>query len=182
MNKTWYLFTFDQKAEDRVIRGGRRIGLELLCPHVTDWVKKGRDRKERPVSSPAFRNYLLVGCQGELPLAALMGLHRSIMPRLMTTPTQPALARVRLKDIQRVKNNRMFTRPKAREMLRETRPDPEYQLDEIVRILRGAATGFEGRILKIMQQSGGEVLQVELPGLFGKTEVEADYVQRAEAA
>lgn len=176
----WYLFRFNQVAEGRVLRGCKKIGVEALCPHVTEWKKRGRDRKERPVTLPAWAGYLLVGTQRELPLVALLGLHTSIKPHMMTTPTEPALAKVRLQDIQRVKNNRLFSVTKMKTLLRETRPDPKYGRDEMIRIIGGAESGLKGRILDVRQEAGTVV--ADLGGLFGKTEIAYERLERLEEA
>lgn len=177
-SKSWYLFRFKQVAEPRIMRRASRLDVEVLCPKVTDWKRCGRDRKPKRFEQPAFHGYLIIGCAGELPIAAILDMHYSVRPFMVKWgDNEPALARIPLQEIEAIKSNRLFKASTARNVMDEAQPDPKYTKGELLRILGGAATGLEGKVIAADPQS--REAQLEMDGWPVKLRVAYDLLERA---
>jgi len=173
-----YLFTFNQAQEDKVRRRADRFGIEVLAPRVTTWRTGKRGTKPKPVAVPAFHGYLVLGFELEQLVQALTGLHHSVRPKMMTTPHgELALARIPLKEIEQIKSNRLFKACSARALAEVVVPDPKYVESELVRILGGAATGLEGRI--VTADPKAREAQVEMENWPAKLTISYDILERA---
>lgn len=144
-----YLFRFDQSKEDRVRRRASRFGIEVIAPRVTTWRYGKRGSKPKPIAVPAFHSYLILGFEHDQIVYALTELHHSVRPVMMTTPSgELALGRIPTNQIQSIKDNRLFKGASAGSLINNVVvPDPKYTENELVKILGGAATGLEGKIV-----------------------------------
>ena len=143
-----YLFRFNQAKEDLVRKNAKRYGIEVIAPRVTTWRKGKRGTKPKPVAVPAFHSYLILGFELEQAAHALMDLHHSVKPMLIPYDGHEwTLARIPLAEIGEIKSNKRFKRPSAAILVEKVIPDPKYTKGECVRILGGAATGLQGRII-----------------------------------
>lgn len=170
-----YLFRFNQAAEDRVRRNAKRYGIEVISPKVTTWRKARKTRKPQPVSVPAFHSYLILGFEPDQLFVALTKLHRSVRPLVIPfNGSDWTLARVPMREIEAIRGNRIFT---SRSEAPPVVPDPEYCKSELLRILGGAATGLEGKV--IMADPKARIAELDMEGWPVKLKVSYDLLERA---
>lgn len=175
---TYFLFRFDQSREDRVRRRAGRFGIEVIAPRVTTWRTGKRGTKPKPVAVPAFHSYLVLGFEHEQLHLALTGLHHSVRPLLVPFDGHEwTLARVPDAEIEAIKANRLFKGGTARSLVSEVVPDPKYTKSELVRILGGAATGLEGRVISADPKA--REAEIEIDGWGVKLKADYDLLERA---
>ena len=173
-----YLFRFNQAKEHIVRRNAQRYGIEVIAPRVTTWRKARKSRKPTPVSVPAFHSYLILGFELEQAAHALMDLHHSVRPMLIPYDGHEwTLARIPLAEIGEIKSNKRFKRPSAASLVEKVIPDPKYQKSELVRILGGAATGLEGRIISADPKA--REAELDMTNWPAKLTVSYDILERA---
>jgi len=173
--KQHYLFRFNQQREDRVRRNADRYGIEMISPKLTQWRKAGKARKPQPVSVPAFHSYLILGFEPDQLFVALTKLHRSVRPLVVPfNGSDWTLARVPEREIEAIRDNRLF---KGGAAAPEVVPDPKYTKSELVRILGGAATGLEGKVITADPVTREASLEME--GWPVKLKVSYDLLERA---
>jgi transcription antitermination factor NusG len=173
-----YLFRFNQAAEDRVRRNAKRYGIEVIAPRVTTWRKCKNTRKVRPASAPAFHSYLILGFEPDQLFVALTKLHRSVRPLVVPFDGENwTLARVPDREIEAIRDNRLFKASSASSLVSEVVPDPKYAKSELVRILGGAATGLEGRIISANPKA--REAEIEIDGWGVKLKADYDLLERA---
>lgn len=145
-----YLFRFNQAKEDRVRRNADRYDIDVIAPKVTTWRRSGRrGSKPKPVAQPAFHSYLILGFEPDQLAIALTKLHRSVRPLVVPYDgIEWTLARIPEAQIEAIRDNRLFKASAARGLVSEVVPDPKYRQSELLRILGGAATGLEGRVIR----------------------------------
>lgn len=169
-----YLFKFNQAAEDRVRRNAERYSIEVIAPKVSVWRKTRKARKPQPTWVPAFHSYIVLGFDEAQLIYALTKLHRSIRPVMMTCPDGGlALGRVSAREVARIQDSREFRKTDPP----KTEPDPKYKLNELVRILGGAATGLKGKI--IIADPDKRQAQVEMENWPAKLTVSYELLERA---
>lgn len=174
----YFLFRFNQAREDRVRRNASRYGIEVLAPRVTTWRCGKRGTKPKPVAVPAYHSYLILGFAPDQLSHALLDLHRSVRPMLVPFDGHEwTLARIPQKEIDAIKANRLFKGASAASLVEKVVPDPKYQKSELVRILGGAATGLEGRVISADPKS--REAQVEMDVWAAKLTVSYDLLERA---
>jgi hypothetical protein len=175
---TYFLFRFDQSKEDRVRRRAGRFNIEVIAPRVTTWRKAANKRKPSRVSVPAYHSYLILGFEHEQITQALTGLDASVRPLLVPYNGKDwTLARVPDADVEAIRSNRMFKGASAAGLIEKVVPDPKYGKDELVRILGGAATGLEGRIISADPKTREAELDME--NWPAKLRVSYDLLERA---
>lgn len=173
-----YLFRFNQAAEDRVCRNADRYGIEVISPKVTTWRKARKTRKPQPVSVPAFHSYLILGFEPDQLFVALTKLHRSVRPLVIPfNGSDWTLARVPMREIEAIRGNRLFKASPASALVKEVVPDPKYCKSELLRILGGAATGLEGKV--IMADPKARIAELDMEGWPVKLKVSYDLLERA---
>lgn len=173
-----FLFRFNQAMEDRVRRNADRYGIEVIAPKVTQWRKGKRGTKPRPVAVPAFHSYLILGFEPEGLVPALTKLHRSVRPLVVPFDgVEWTLARIPESQIQAIRDSRLFKACSARALVDEVVPDPKYRASELVRILGGAATGLEGKV--ITADPKARVAELDMEGWDVKLRVSYDLLERA---
>lgn len=173
-----YLFKFNQAYEDRVRRNAERYSIEVIAPKVTQWRVGKRGTKPKPVAVPAFHSYLILGFTPEGLVPALTKLHRSVRPLVIPFDgIEWTLARIPEAQIEAIRSNRLFKACSARALADDVIPDPKYTKDELVRILGGAATGLEGKIITTDPQKREAELDME--GWPVKLRVSYDLLERA---
>ncbi len=174
----YYLFKFNQQREDRVRRNADRYGIEVISPKVTQWRKAGKARKPQPVHVAAFHSYLILGFEPDQLFVALTKLHRSVRPLVVPfNGSDWTLARVPEREIEAIRENRLFKGGTARDLVSEVVPDPKYTKSECVRILGGAATGLEGKVISadpVMREA-----ELDMEGWPVKLTVSYDLLERA---
>ena len=177
-----YLFRFDQSKEDRVRRNADRAGIEVIAPRVSTWRRSGkRGTKPKPVAVPAFHSYLILGFAPEQLHTALTGLHHSVRPLVVPFDgVEWTLARIPAREIEAIKSNRLFKASSARALVSEVVPDPEYKRDDLVRILGGAATGLEGKVIVACPKA--REAEIEINGWPVKLKADYDLLELEEAA
>ncbi|MCR9195061.1 MAG: hypothetical protein NXH88_10030 [Hyphomonas sp.] len=176
---TYFLFRFNQAYEDRVRRNADPYGIEVIAPKVSEWRRKGkRGTKPKPVAVPAFHSYLILGLTPESLVPALTKLHRSVRPVVIPFDgIEWTLARIPDNQIEAIKTNRLFKASSARALVEEVIPDPKYRKSDCVRILGGAATGLEGKIITADPKKREAELDME--GWPVKLTVSYDLLERA---
>ena len=174
-----YLFRFDQSKEDRVRRNADRAGIEVIAPRVSTWRRSGkRGTKPKPIAVPAFHSYLILGFTPEQLHTALTGLHRSVRPLVVPYDgVEWTLARIPAREIEAIKSNRLFKASSARVLAQEVVPDPKFTKGECVRILGGAATGLEGKV--ILANPKAREAEIEISGWPVKLKADYDLLERA---
>jgi transcription antitermination factor NusG len=174
-----FLFRFNQAYEDRVQRNADRHGIEVISPKVMTWRRTGkRGTKPRPVAQPAFHSYLILGFEPDQLHSALTKLHRSVRPMLVPFDGHEwTLARVPDAEVERIKDCRLFT---SRNAPPPVVNDPKFKKEEVLRILGGAATGLEGRVISADPKA--REAELDMAGWPVKLVVSYDLLERAEAA
>lgn len=178
IERSHYLFRFNQAKEDRVRRNADRYGIEVLAPRVTTWRYGKRGSKPKPVSVPAFHSYLILGLEHDQIVHALMDLHHSIRPVMMTTPSDElALGRIPNEQVQVIRDNRLFKGASAGSLINNVVvPDPKYTENELVKILGGAATGLQGKIVSANPEA--REAEIDMPNWLVKLRVSYDLLER----
>ena len=175
---SYYLFRINHRFEDKIRRRASRLPIEIIIPMVTSWRRGKRGTKPIKFSEPAFRTYAIVGSEGEFPLAEVMSLHYSFKPMLVQWgESEPCLARIPSHEIQAIKSNRLFKASSARALVSEVEPDPKFTKGELVRILGGAATGLEGKVILACPKS--REAEIEISGWPVKLKADYDLLERA---
>lgn len=175
---TYFLFRFDQSKETQVRRRAMRHGIEVIAPRVIKWRTGKRGTKPKPVQVPAFHSYLILGFEIEQLGHALTDLHRSVRPLLVPFDGKEwTLASVPDSEIETIKANRLFKGSTARALVDKVVPDPKFRTSELVRILGGAATGLEGRIVSADPKA--REAEIEIDGWRVKLKADYDLLERA---
>lgn len=175
---TYFLFRFNQQKEDRVRRNASKFGIEVIAPRVTTWRITKNKRKPQRVSVPAFHSYLVLGFEHDQLNLALTKLHHSVRPMLVPFDGHEwTLARIPDREIEAIKGNRLFKGGSARALVEKVVPDPKYCKSELVRILGGAATGLEGRIISADPKV--REAELDMAGWPVKLTVSYDLLERA---
>lgn len=174
----YYLFRFNQQREDRVRRNADRYGIEVISPKVTTWRAGKRGTKPQRVAQPAFHSYLILGFTHDQLYHALTKLHHSVRPLVIPfNGSDWTLAQVPKRDIQAIRDNRLFKASSARALVEEVVPDPKYCKSELLRILGGAATGLEGKV--IAADPKARIAELDMAGWPVKLRVSYDLLERA---
>lgn len=174
----YYLFRFNQAAEDKVRRNADRFDIEVIAPKVTEWRRRGHRGKPKPTPVPAFHSYLILGFEPSALAFALTKLHRSVRPLVIPFDGEEwTLARIPDREIEAIKANRLFKASSARVLASEVVPDPKFTKGELVRILGGAATGLEGRV--IFANPKAREAEIEISGWPVKLKADYDLLERA---